>query len=315
MDISFIILAHKDPTQLLRLVSKLESANSFFYIHIDRNSKIQDFKRVLKDKDNVIYLGEASRESGVWGGFGIVKATINGLRKVIEDERKGHVYLLSGQDYPLQPLNFIQKFLRKHQSTDFITTWKMPAPHWQNGGYYRLQKYRINKTDNRGDYVLLSSLFDSSFYTKDNLKVIYTLIRLKKYRDIKLIFNRRNFSSIIPPYGGHQWFCFCALTAQKILSFIDENPMFTKFHQYTLLSDEFFFQSIIMHLKKKDQSILLKPTLTYTNWNKKGVNLPVTFKTHDFPELKIAAQNHLFARKFNEKMDNEILSLIDQKLL
>lgn len=71
-----------------------------------------------------------------------------------------------------------------------------------------------------------------------------------------------------------------------------------------------------MHLKEKNSSVIIKPSITYVNWTRKNTSLPVTFTADDIDELKEqGAKNKLFARKFNIEEDREILNLIDELLL
>ncbi|MEN9488081.1 MAG: hypothetical protein RL494_346, partial [Bacteroidota bacterium] len=72
---NYIILAHKNPGQILRLIQKLNDDSSSFYIHIDINSDAKSFEAILSELPNVNFI--KNRESGTWGDLGIVKATVN----------------------------------------------------------------------------------------------------------------------------------------------------------------------------------------------------------------------------------------------
>ena len=69
-----------------------------------------------------------------------------------------------------------------------------------------------------------------------------------------------------------------------------------------------------MHLET-EKTLKLEPSITYVNWKRSSGPLPVTFKLEDFDELKEAAKDHLFARKFEIERDSEILDFIDDDLL
>ena len=56
MKVNYIILAHKEPIQLARLVSKLRSDEIHFYIHIDKKCTVEDFTRVLPGDESTIYI-------------------------------------------------------------------------------------------------------------------------------------------------------------------------------------------------------------------------------------------------------------------
>lgn len=311
--INYILLAHNQPELLYRIISKLEHPNSFFYVHIDKNSDILPFKEILKDINNVYFLSNHQREEGLWGGFGIVKASISAMRKIVEQNRSGYTVLLSGQDYPIQDNLKIKSFFKNTQC-NFIESNPMPLKKWYYGGMDRLTEYRINLSSKRYDYVKIPSIWDSKFYNLKNLEKCYALIIRNMSDKLKLLIKKRKAPYHILPYAGSQWWALPFNTISKILKFIDDKPNFIKYHQHTLLSDEIFFQSIVEHLKLQDNTMEIKNSITYINWTKKNTTLPVTFTTDDKDELAEAAKSFLFARKFNLDTSSTILDWIDSNL-
>lgn len=317
MQINYIVLAHQHPQCLLRLVERLTTNEVFFFIHIDKSKDIAPFKHLLNEFTNVYFLKEKERQYGNWGGFGIVKASIIALRCIVSQfpNDKGTCVLLSGQDYPIVPNQKIQAFFEVNKKTEFITSYPMPAPGWEKGGMGRLNNYLFNFSKKRGDFICLPSVWERSLYTKKNIKGIYRLTKHKKFRYLYKLLKRRRFPKYLLPYGGSQWWALTLSTVIKILDFLEKNPTYIKYHEHTLLSDEIFFQSILHHLQKKDDSINLKRSITYVNWERKGIALPVTFEKQDFEELEEASKNHLFARKFDIKKSEHALHSIDKYLL
>ena len=78
MQINYIILAHRYPKQLRRLIQKLTTPEAFFYVHIDKNTSIDLFAKELADLPNISFVGD--RKQGIWGDIGIVNATMNALK-------------------------------------------------------------------------------------------------------------------------------------------------------------------------------------------------------------------------------------------
>ena len=113
------------------------------------------------------------------------------------------------------------------------------------------------------------------------------------------------------PYGGDTWWALPTDIVREILEFVDKHPEYYAYHVDSLVADEVFFQSIVMKIIQSDGRVV-RPTLTYTNWSRKGVPLPVTFTQSDLGELKKAARNNLFARKFNSTVDPRILDQLDE---
>jgi hypothetical protein len=317
MQLNYIILAHQQPQSLLKLVKRLNADEVFFFIHIDKSKDIAPFERLLNRFPNVHFFNETERQYGSWGGFGIVKASINALRTIIDrfPNDLGRCILLSGQDYPLATNQKIKAFFESNKNTEYITSYSMPFPGWKNGGMDRLLTYRFYFSKERGDFICLPSIWEKSLYTKKNIKGIYRLAKQNKIKNLCKLLKKRRFPNNLLPYGGSQWWNLTIATVKKILTFLENNPSYIKYHEDTLLGDEIFFQSILQYLQIKDASIDLKRSLTYINWEQKDVPLPVTFEKKDFEELEEASKNHLFARKFDFKKSKYLLSLIDKHLL
>ncbi|UOQ67739.1 beta-1,6-N-acetylglucosaminyltransferase [Hymenobacter volaticus] len=309
MDINYIILAHKNPEQVGRLISRLSTSNTRFYIHVDSNSAIEPFKQQLATTKHCFLL--ENREKGTWGDLGIVKATIHALRKIIRDHRRGYCVLLSGQDYPIKPNKKIESFLTIHQGTSFVSAFALPKSSWDYGGMNRIEYYKFNLSDNRGDYLMLPYVLSKEFLRKwvHYVHTVRKLVRLKRYP--WEILKKRRFPRYMQPFGGSQWWAIPVEVAEKLLFFFDHNPKFLSYHQYTLLPDEIVFQSLVKHLHITP----IKPSITYVNWERPNVVLPVTFNENDFQELLSQPEEMLFARKFDAENEPKILDLIDQFLL
>lgn len=307
MEISYIILAHKNPHQLNRLIASLNSESAYFYIHIDKNVDSAPFLDLFKEQKNIYILINNKREPGIWGDVGIVKGTLNCLKKIIDDGRKGYTFLLSGQDYPLRSKEKILEFLKDNDGAHFIDIYPLPNNLWgDTGGMERIKKYKINYSSKRYNFFLVPSIYDSSFYTRKNFNRIKFLLLRGKKKELLKVFKKRIIPGFIKPYGGTQWWALPNETLQQIYGLHQRYPEFLKFHEDTLLPDEIFFQSLLMNLPNSP-SLKISPSLTYANWDPKRAPLPVTFQKKDFQELEQASKKFLFARKFDIKMDSEII--------
>ena len=70
-----------------------------------------------------------------------------------------------------------------------------------------------------------------------------------------------------------------------------------------------------MYLVSSNQHTAIRESLTYVNWTRKEVPLPVTFTISDRRELEIARTKHLFVRKVNSQTSSELLDWIDTNWL
>lgn len=313
MKLNYIILAHQYPLQLRRLVNKLHTIDSKFYIHIDKNVEIQPFIKALKNHENVFFLGEEMRENGIWGDIGIVRATIKAMEMVVSENNDGFCVLLTGQDYPLKSTDAISGFLSKHHNTNFIDLFSVQN-HWRDSGLDRIYKYKINKSNRRGHFLFLPSIYDRDFYKRSTLGKLNFLRKSNRLNESKVIFKRRKFPKGLDPFGGSVYWALPLKTLRRILVYLENHPNYLEYHKHTLCADEIFFNSIVARLAK-DSPIKIGPSLTYVNWKRTSGPRPVTFEINDFEELKIASSDFLFARKFNLELDKEILDKCDKELL
>jgi hypothetical protein len=97
MKIAYIILAHKHPNQLVRLVNRLNNNEAIFVIHVDRKASYYIHKKVsdsLKYFKNVYFL---ERYKVFWGDFSQVLVIIKALSKLFEENVYfDYVKLISG---------------------------------------------------------------------------------------------------------------------------------------------------------------------------------------------------------------------------
>src|SRR5690349_19868300 len=134
---AYIILVHKNPNQLFRLLKRIDNENVRFFIHIDIKSDISLFTPVLESFGKKITL--VAREDGAWGKLGIVKATLNALHSIQESDKAfDFIHLISGQDYPIKNPDAFSHYLSKNKDKSFIGFKPMPAADMKLGGMDRL---------------------------------------------------------------------------------------------------------------------------------------------------------------------------------
>jgi hypothetical protein len=312
MNLNYIILVHKNPEQVGRLVRRLRSKNSFFYVHVDSKASIDPFRSLLSVNPNLRFVKK--REDGKWGSLGIVKAVLRALQQILQDKRTGYCILLSGQDYPLKSNAEIVDFFANNHGCNFADTWAIPATRWYNGGLDRINHYKFDLNDGNRNYTVIPPLFTTDFRQnwRRNLNNIAQLLKQGKVPFPLL--RKRCFPKYLKPYGGSQWFAITTEMAKDILGFIKKNKSYVTYHKYTLLADEIFFQSLIVHFSSLTKTPL-KSSLTYVRWEGKEAAHPITFSIGHFNELKETIKffpGKVFARKFNHG-DNTV-NLIDEFL-
>lgn len=310
MHINYIILAHKNPAQIARLIHALSTAATQFYVHIDQNTEQAPFEEQLKTTANCQFV--TAREKGTWGDVGIVKATVHALQQIVADQRSGYCVLLSGQDYPIKSNQHIAQFLTRHQGTSFVENFTLPTSNWDHGGLDRIEHYKFNLSEARQDYVLVPPVLSKAF-AGSWIHYVYTIKKLVwRKLNVGVLLKRRRFPRYLQPVGGSQWWAISVETAKKLLAFLDHHPDYLPYHRYTLLPDEIALQSVIKQVHCTSGAEAIHPSVTYVNWERAGVPLPVTFNHTDLEELLLQPEGKLFARKFDAETDAIILDLLDQ---
>lgn len=308
---NYIILAHNNPNQLNRLIKRLDDGFSHFYIHIDKNVDFDLFS-YLKNISCVSVIKD--RTYCIWGDFSLVQATINSIKQIIYDKREYYTILLSGQCYPIVDNLTINNYLKQNISFNHIDLASVEDS-WINYED-KINKYKINFSKKKEDYIIVSSFLDSDFKTNlKNLREVFVLI-IKRKNIFLLFLYLKTFKKrkcrIPNHYGGSQWWAFNFNTLNEVFKFIENNDDYIDFHKNTHIPDEIFFQTIIKYLSIENRTIMNKKSLTYVNWEKHQGKIPVLFNQYDFEEIKLQlANNKFFARKFDSNYCEKIFDLLD----
>ena len=305
MQKNYLILAHKNPQQLARMIKALDDGNSKFFIHLDAKTPIEPFTAQLED-EHIVFIPE--RERCVWGDFSIVLATIHLMEAAAKAQSKGFFILMSGQDYPIKPMGELDAFLEKNAQCDFIYYLPLEQKWKPKMVKDKLAHYHILHSETRGDSNCYAPFSCSSLFQKGRtlwhlLKGRLSLQNFKKLRQLP-----RREAPFVQQYAGSQFWAFSENTFYDVLSYIQKHRKELElYYQYTSSPDEVYFHSILLNLKEEGRKIILKNQLTYVNYFRKN-NI---FLTEDFEKLT-SAKEQFFARKFDMEIDAIILDRLDK---
>ena len=302
MQKNYLILAHKNPLQLSRMIERLDDGASKFFIHLDAKTPIESFAACLEG-GHIRFI--EPRERCVWGDFSIVRATIHLMEAASKEQ--GVFILMSGQDYPIQSQGYINAFLESNKGFDFIEIEPLEEKWKPKMVKDKLEHYHILHSEERGHSNCYAPFRHCSVFQK-----VRTLMHLLKGR-----LSRKNFRLLcslpkrVAPferqYAGSQFWAFSERTFYAVLHYIREHKAtLEEYYKYTSSPDEIYFHSVLMDLVAKDSTIKLKEQITYVNYFRKNN----VFITEDFDKLT-SAKGKLFARKFDTDIDIEILNKLD----
>jgi len=302
MQKNYLILAHKNPLQLSRMIERLDDGASKFFIHLDAKTPIEPFAACLEGA-HIRFINK--RERCVWGDFSIVQATIHLMEAACKEQ--GVFILMSGQDYPIQSQGYINAFLESNKGFDFIEIEPLEEKWKPKMVKDKLEHYHILHSEERGHSNCYAPFAHCSVFQK-----LRTLTHLLKGR-----LSMKNFRLLcslpkrVAPferqYAGSQFWAFSERTFYAVLNYIREHKAALEgYYKYTSSPDEIYFHSVLMNLVAKDSTIKLKEQITYVNYFRKNN----VFVTEDFDKLT-SAKGKLFARKFDTDIDIEILNKLD----
>jgi hypothetical protein len=309
MKFAYLILVHQNADQFIRMVQKLESDDSLFFIHVDKKADDRSFKKVAEhiDPRKIVWL---KRRSVVWAGFNSIRVTLDGLKAIAQAEAPiGYVTFISGQDYPIKPVTAYHEHLKQSNGASFMQYSPMPRAHWANGGLDRIHYYHILFPSIRFAFPLISYLKIKLPYTqhpKWNLlkKIVRFLPATKKFP--------RKFIHGYTPYEGSNWFTFSIALVKDILKELEKDRSFYTYFKYTHHSDEIFFQTLVLNKLPQQVKNIKNELVTYVDWDA-TTGRPVSFTLQHFEALKNSPL--YFARKFDSRVSVEIMDKIDKELL
>jgi hypothetical protein len=283
MKIAFFLLAHKNPSQVIRLIRALDGKTSSFYVHVDRRAPADVFDEIARWAQTRPNVHFTERQVCRWGQFGIVAASLSCVRCALRcNDAFEFALLLSGQDYPLKPLKFLQSFLADRADKQFIESFRLDKPNrWtaMSGAYQSMNK------------------------------VLWLSLAIRSRR-IHIPFKRR-FPPGLEPHGGSQWWCLSRECLVYIDAFLEKNQSVIRYFRHVFIPDESFFQTIVSSARFARN--VENDDLHFIDWDRPNPAYPRTFEYTDLEMLRDSGK--FFARKFDMARDERILDLIDENLL
>ncbi|KFF21993.1 glycosyl transferase [Chryseobacterium sp. JM1] len=265
---AYLILVHRLPDQFKRLFKAIYDPANFYLIHIDKKANLEIGEDINVFLQKYPNVHILKSQNVVWGGYSMVQAELDGMKYLLEMNMKWDYFInLSGQDYPLKSQEIIKDFLSKNNGKSYI---KIAD-----------QKKSRPETMNR-----IENYFEEA---EDKIS--------EKT-------HTRGFMKDVIPYIGGQWM----ILTRSCCEFICNSTEVKKFEDYylnTLIADESFFQTVLMNTSF--DGILVDDDKRAIIWIPDGdIKLrPKTFTETDLDFLQTG--NHLFARKFDDNIDKQII--------
>jgi len=284
MRVANIIMAYKDPKQIEKMIKAMDHPDLYFFIHLDQKIAMEPFE----------YLGKLNRVSFInkrticnWGGFSFVQAVISALEEVLNSTQKFDYFnLMSGQDYPIKPVQQFVSLLKENDGKSFISYDEDHQKDWWSHAVSRYQDYHFTDLSFKGRYFF--------------------------QRMANAVMAKRKFPLPLKLYGSSisSWWTLHATCAKYLVDFANREQKLKKFMKYTWGADEFFYATILMNSPFKNS--IVNDNLRMIKWEEGSAN-PVILKQKDLNS--IITSDKLFARKFDINVDHKIFSDINNYLM
>lgn len=302
---AYLIIAHNNYHQLGQLIKLLDSADKDIFIHINSMVTEPDYEQLYKkaSQSKVVF---TSRHSVVWGGYSIFNAVLLTLREARARARYDYYHLLSGLDLPLRSMKEIDDFFEDNL-------------------------YNNQSKGQRTNYIRVAVPQDSKIrarVTQYNLMVKYWGNKNTLIRKSATVVNRIGyyFQNMIGVdrlkntgkelYMGSTWWSITDEFAQYLLSC--ESWLKNQFGRYTFAADEFAIQTVIMNSSYKDTVFRtdderLSMNLREIDFDRgNGFGSPHIWTIDDTSIL--ASTKNLYARKFDERIDSDIIGFVIKQI-
>lgn len=283
---AYLIIAHANPFVLERLIQLLDDNRNDIYIHVDKKSNDFDFDffRLLPKKSTVIF---TERIDVRWGHISQIETELTLFEAASQNGKYAYYHLISGADLPIKSQDYIHDFFANRAGYEFIG---------------------FSNTALNIDRVTKIHLFPRYMrVNKDQLlQRLGRKIRLQflKLQDM-VGYNYRNSEKIKFVFGAN----WVSVTHDFVSDLLKRKAFFIDFYKYSNCADEIYKQTFAFNSEYRDKIYNLGDELEgcmrFIDWQR---GKPYIFSIEDYDE--IMSSNKLFARKFEDNVDKEIVQKI-----
>lgn len=291
---AYLILAHKNFDQLGTLIKLLDYPQNDIFVHVDAKAKNfnQNVLRNMCQHSSLTIL--PNRYKVNWGGVSIMRAELALLKTATSSGFYDYYHLISGMDMPLKTQGEIHDFFNAHKGKEFINLWDIHPD-------------IVNRF---------------KFYTvfPEGQRAFYTRLVNKAFVGIQKLFGY-GINKNIDFYYGSQWFSITDSLARYV---VEKEGWLEKVFSNTSICDEIFLPTLVCNSKYKDNLYISATAVSnkeatlsnmrFIDWTRgDSIRHPWTFRVDDYPLLK--SLDHLWARKFDENVDKEIIKKLYDDLI
>lgn len=284
---AYLIMAHNKFDMLCHLLKLLDDERNDIYLHIDLKAKDVPYEEIKKSV-NLSKLTIVKRIDVIWGSFTQIECEMELIRSATNNGEYQYLHLLSGLDLPIKSQDEIHNFFDEYNGKEFLDIEIEDNDRHTRARcryYWLFQKYNA----------------------RHSKKTIFNLlegISVRIQRTLKL----SRISDEIEIKKGANWFSITGSFA-KYMASLDEK--IKKHFKYTFCADEVFMQTILYNSNFRKNLFISTDgdpvNRRLIDWKRGN---PYVFRKEDIDMIE--SSHCLFARKFDNEIDSEIISEIDE---
>ncbi len=274
MKLAFLILTHTLPRQTIRLLDALYHPEHLFLIHVDKKSGNQVHSPIYSWIKRHPNAFALSRRRTWWGGISFVETLLAAIDVLQTHKEWDYLINLSGQDFPLVPTEYVAHQLQQTTGLNYMEC--RPIHDIWSNPETRLNRYHIQIPGT--NYIKRIPLLN------------------RKIRPPSTLYGGSSYMIL------HRNFCHYLKSRTNTKSYLN-------YFRYTFIPEEMFFQTMIMASPFSLQ--VRNDSKRYVDWNR-GPRFPRILLEEDWPCLQRSSA--FWARKFDSRIDNKILSMLEGRL-
>lgn len=286
MRVAYLIVAHRNPAQVLRLTRHLTAQGDECFIHVDRKTDWTPFRVAFRHNPQVHLIAE--RHAVWWGGWSLVQAISALMRAALTQGGFDRLGLISETCYPCRPVAELKEHLS--QNTEFLGIRRIAKTEKFWARYHQYRPMDNNALNPRGGLP----------------PEVHKALRLyldKFFQDIGCQPPEIDY----PLFFGSTWWFLSTAAASHVIQTLDNEAHWRQRYAYVHAADEVVIPTIVGNSAFASRC---GRGLHYIDWSIRPG--PKTLELNDLD--KVRASGRFFMRKCVAGTSTSLMDQIDTLL-